>query len=129
MDSIKNKLEATLSEISLEKKKENNKLIDEDDFYTLFEELRSADKEVIPLIKIIELLLLNLDYSKYVLIEESIKEILNYYGLAGQDDLMNMRHKIFFEEGKIVKKRFFTKEQKEEVKNKISSILSKIGEK
>ncbi len=52
MDSIKNKLEATLSEISLEKKKENNKLIDEDDFYTLFEELRSADKEVIPLIKI-----------------------------------------------------------------------------
>ena len=129
MDSIKNKLESTLSEISLEKKKENNKLLDENDFYTLFQEIRNADKEVIPLIKIIEVLLLNLDHSKYILIEEMVKELLSYYGLAGQDDLMTMRHKIYFEDGKIVKKRFFTKEQKEEIKSTISDLLKKIGEK
>jgi len=127
MDSIiKNQLEQTLEEIRIAKKKASNTLLEDDDVHTILRELCKKDKEVAPLLKIIEKLLINLEREKYVLYEDAIKEILKYYNISDSNDFMNERHKLFFEDGKIVKNRFFTEEQTREIKTKISESIKKV---
>lgn len=128
--NIKNKLDYELKKITYEKKKNKNLLLTENDIRLVFSLLKKNDQEVNPLLTIIESTFLNteLNEKNYIFIEESIKEILKYYKLMENKDLINCRHKFFFTESKLIKKAFFGPNKTQDIiaELKINDIFDKL---
>ena len=129
--TIQKKLEIQLKEIVLIEKNKHGLLLNFDDVKVIFSILKQNDKEMKPMLEVLESSLLLLDLkNEYVFIEDAVKNILIYYNIIGDKNLINCRHKFFFtqEQNKLTKKPFFSPKTIENIKTEltINNILEKI---
>lgn len=122
------KLEEKMKEISLDTRKKHGLVINYHDIKTIFSILKKYDKEVGPLLSIVENFLLK--ESDISLKEEIIKSCFIYYNILENNDLINCRHKYFFTETdkKLIKKPFFTEKVLTSIKEELflNGIFKKI---
>lgn len=127
MSDIFKKLEEATNLIEFEKKKEYGTLLSEEEIKTIFEILKKEDFELKPILEDIEKILNHLSEEKYMIKEQTIKSLLKYYKIIETSDLMNIRHKLFFTEEKMmVKKPYFSQQSIEKIKENIQTIFTKI---
>lgn len=129
--TIQKKLDLQLREIMLNEKNKHGMLLNFHDVKIIFSILKQNDKETKPMLDIIENSLIMLDFkNQYVFIEESVKNILKYYNIIGDTDLINCRHKFFFtkQDNKLTKKPFFSQKTIENIKSEltINNIIEKL---
>jgi hypothetical protein len=127
-NNIKTKLEKTLKKISIDKRIEHGMVIDYHDIKTIFTILRKYDKEVNPLLNLIELFLIK--EQDIEIKEDVIKSCLMYYNILDNNDFINCRHKYFFtqKDKKLIKKPFFTEKVLNDIKQEfiLNGIFKKI---
>jgi hypothetical protein len=127
MSDILKKLEEETRRIEYEKKREYGTLLTEDEIKNIFELLKKEDLELKPILELIEKNLQFLPEDQYMIKEETIKSILTYYKILENSDFLNIRHKLFFTESKVmVKKPYFSPETTEKIKENIKTIFQKI---
>lgn len=126
-DSILEKLDEELNRIRLEQKRENNSLLTEEEIHTVFEVLKKEDFELKPVLESMEKVLNKVYNDQYMLVETTLINLLKYYNLIDNKDIMAIRHKLFFtEERKMIKKPYFSPESASKVKEKIKNVFTKI---
>lgn len=117
MTNVKSKLEQKLKELDYNKRAMSGNVLSIDDINFLFEQLKTHDKELIPLLETLQTFCLTSLHNDYMMVEQQIKGILKYYNLLNEKDLLKSRHQLFFtEERKLVKKPFFNQDKLENVK-------------
>lgn len=127
MKSILDRLEEETIKIELEKKQLYGNLLTKEEIQLVFSELKNKDMELKPIFLIIEKLIKHIPEEKYIVIEEMIKELLKYYNLIENTDILNIRHKLFFtDDKKIIKKSYFSPNSVRQLKEKLQTIFEKI---
>lgn len=127
MTDIFKKLEEATHKIEIEKKKEYGLILTEEEIKSFFEILKKEDFELKPMLDSIEKTLQYLPEENYMIKEEIIKNILRYYKIIETDDLLNIRHKLFFTDNKImVKKPFFSPKNLTVLREKMQTIFKKV---
>lgn len=127
MSNILKKLEEATHKIEIEKKREYGTILTDEEIKLFFTVLKKEDFELKPLMESIEVMLQHLPEEKYMVKEQLIKDILKYYKLIENDDLLNIRHKLFFTDDKImVKKPFFSPKNINVLKEKLQPIFNKV---
>lgn len=127
MKSILDRLEDETIKLELEKKQLYGQLLTKEEIQLVFTELKNKDMELKPLFLIIEKLIKHIPEEKYIVVEEMLKEILKYYNLIENTDILNIRHKLFFtDDKKIIKKPYFSPNSVEQLKEKLQTIFEKI---
>lgn len=121
MKNISQRLDEQLEEITYQKKCEDGRILTDDDLKIIFQILKNNDQELKPLLDVMETLVLNASPSNYILLEKCIVQVLKYYNIVDNDDLIKCRHKLFFTESKkLVKKTFFSPKVNEKIKDEMS---------
>jgi hypothetical protein len=106
---ITTKLNEHLQRILFEQKKSSGIMLDTDDISLIFRTLRRYDKELTPLLETVEKIIYKCIDIDDFFVKNSIKEILEYYNIINNQNIMRIRHKLFFTESKqLVKKIYFT---------------------
>ena len=127
MSDIFKKLEEATNLLEFEKKKEYGTLLTEEEVSSIFVILKKEDFELKPILESIEKVLTHLPEEKYMIKEQTIKSLLTYYKILETNDLMNIRHKLFFtEERMMVKKPYFSQQSIEQIRENIQTIFTKI---
>ncbi len=129
MNDIKQRLNEELEQIKYQQKIENNLILNESDIRFIFKLLKDNDQELKPMLDVTEALVLRMNKEDYLLMEKHIIDILRYYNLIPNDNLLQCRHKLFFTESKkLVKKSFFGPQSIEKVKDEliIQNIFKKL---
>lgn len=127
MSDILKKLEEATHKIEIEKKREYGTILTDEEIKLFFTILKKEDFELKPLMESIEVMIQHLPEEKYMVKEQLIKDILKYYKLIENDDLLNIRHKLFFTDDKImVKKPFFSPKNINVLKEKLQPIFNKV---
>lgn len=127
MSNILKKLEEATHKIEIEKKREYGTILTDEEIKLFFTVLKKEDFELKPLMESIEVMIQHLPEEKYMVKEQLIKDILKYYKLIENDDLLNIRHKLFFTDDKImVKKPFFSPKNINVLKEKLQPIFNKV---
>lgn len=127
MSSILDKLNVELDRIRLEQKRESGLILSNEEIQNVFDTLKKEDFELKPVLETIEKLISSIPEDKYMLKEEALIKLLKYYNLIDNNDILSIRHKLFFtEERKMVKKPYFSPEASHKIKEKIQNIFSKL---
>lgn len=127
MSSILAKLNEELDRIRLEQKREAGLILSTEEIKNVFDTLKKEDFELKPVLEAIETLISVIPDEKYMLKEETLVKLLKYYNLIDNNDIMSIRHKLFFtEERKMVKKPYFSPESSTKIKEKIQDIFAKL---
>lgn len=122
---ILEKIQEELNNIHVQQKLNSGNVIDENDIKKVFTILKEKDQEVKPLLLLIEQLLIKTE--NYLLLENTIVEILKYYNLSDKTDFINCRHKYFFsDDKKLIKRKFFTEDHERDIKLKIQEVYKKL---
>ena len=127
MSSILSKLNEELDRIRLEQKRESGQILSPEEIKNVFDTLKKEDFELKPVLEAIETLLSYIPDEKYMLKEETLVKLLKYYNLIDNNDILSIRHKLFFtEERKMIKKPYFSPESSHKIKEKIQDIFAKL---
>ena len=119
------KIQEELNNIHVQQKINSGNVITEQDIKLVFNILKEKDMEVKPLLNLLEKLLIN--NKDYLMLENTIIELLKYYNLTDNANFINCRHKFFFsDDKKLIKKKFFTEEHEHHIKTKIEEIYKKL---
>jgi hypothetical protein len=123
--NILEKIQEELNNIHVQQKINSGNIINENDIKKVFTILKEKDPEVKPLLELIEKLLLK--NEDYLLMENSIVQILKYYNLSEKTEFINCRHKYFFsDDKKLIKRKFFTEDHERDIKTKIQEVYKKL---
>jgi hypothetical protein len=121
MKSIKERLEEELQGLDYVKRCEAGLILTDEDIKTIFAIVKNSDQEVKPLLEIMEVLVENSSPSNYILIEKCLIQLLKYYNIIENNDLIKCRHKFFFTETKkLVKKPFYSPKVNEKIKDELA---------
>lgn len=118
---IKLKLEEELDQIRYKQKLFLGTTINETDIRELMQVLKSSDHEIKPLLDVLENLIIPMLTVDYLLAEKSLVQLLTFYNIISNNDLIKCRHKYYFTENKkLTKKQFFSPKVLEKVKDELS---------
>lgn len=117
-DDVANKLTKALEQIKYKIKTEKGDYLNREDLNVIFETLRKYDQELSPILETFERLAFELYDDNHFLVKECILEVLKYYNIVDNSNLMKTRHKIFFTESKnnIVNKPFLSQNALDKIK-------------
>ena len=127
MSTVRERLEQEMNRIRFDAKTEYDKHLTETDIQTIFTVLKKEDQELKPVLECFQKIFAAIPQDQCLLREETLIQLLKYYNLIENTDIMNIRHKLFFTENKqLIKKPFFSADNKEKIKQKIQSIFEKL---
>jgi hypothetical protein len=99
-EKLKERLNEELNRIIYEQKKSYGYYLQLEDVQMIVETLKKIDMEISPLLDILlESLTQNFD-DNHFFVTTKIEQLLKYYRLLENDDIMNIRHKLMFTESK-----------------------------
>lgn len=124
--TLKEQLDQELNRIRYEQKSKDESVLNESDIKQVFDVLKKEDLELKPVLECIEKIIVQIPEENCILREQTISALLKYYNIIKNDDIMNIRHKIFFENRKLIKKPYFSQESREKIKENIQHIFRKI---
>lgn len=117
-ENIENKLTEQLDRIYYEQKRAKGEVLNQDDVDLIFETLKKQDSELLPLLETFEKLVDKVFESDHYFTRNMIRELLEYYNIIDNENLMKTRHKFFFTESKqLIKKPYLSEKSLEHVKN------------
>lgn len=129
MSNISDRLNDKLDRLMYESKVESGNFLNKDDIRLIFETLKKADLELSPLFETMEKMIDKLYDTDHYFVKTSIKEMLEYYNIVENTDMMKRRNKFYFTESKkLTKKPFFSPAAIEKIRStfKTNRIFQKI---
>lgn len=115
---IANKLSKELDKIKYKIKMEKGDYLTIEDVEVVFQTLKKFDNELSPLYETVEKLVYKMFDIDHYFVKDCIVEMLLYYNIIENPNLMKSRHKIFITESKnsVVNKPFFSNSALEKIK-------------
>lgn len=118
MSKIESKLTEHIDRIHYEQKKSKGEILDDDDIDLIFETLKKNDCELIPILETFKKMVDKISDVDDYFAHNMMRELLEYYDIIDNNDLMKTRHKLFFTESKqLVKKPYFSEKTLKYIKN------------
>lgn len=116
-DDLSQKLTEQLDRIIYENKINDGKYLNKDDITIIFETLRKYDMELFPLLESVEQLVWKVYDTDHYFVKNVIKDILTYYNIMENENIMKSRHLLYFTESKqLAKKPYFNEKKLKEIK-------------
>ena len=116
-DNLSKKLNEQLDRIVYDNKVNGGKYLNKDDITIIFETLRQYDMELSPLLEFVEQMIWKLYDNDHYFVKNAIKDILVYYNIMENDNIMKSRHKLYFTESKqLAKKPYFNNDKLKKIK-------------
>jgi len=118
MSGIYERLNEELDRLLYEKEVEKGNYLTKDDIDLIFETLKKSDKELEPLFENFKILVDQLIDQDNYLVRNTICNLLEYYNILENPNVMKSRHKFYFSESKkLIKKPYFSPTALENIKN------------
>ncbi|MFW6130958.1 MAG: hypothetical protein ACOC56_07225 [Atribacterota bacterium] len=120
-ETLTEKLTRELDYIKYKKKKTDGVFLNKEDINIIFETLKKTDKELLPLLETFNNVADKMFDSDHYFVKNMIKDILQYYNILNNDNLMESRHKFYFTESKnLVKKPYLSNKSLNQIKEKFN---------
>lgn len=116
-DNLSQKLNEHLDRILYENKVKEGKYLSKDDIDVIFDTLKKYDMELIPLLESTEKMVYKIYENDHYFVKNIIKDILIYYNIIENENIMKSRHLLYFTESKqLAKKPYFNNKKLNEIK-------------
>lgn len=120
-ETLTDKLSKELDYIKYKKNKSNGIFLNKEDINLIFETLKKSDKELQPLLETFEDVVEKMYDTDHYFVKNIIKDILQYYNILNNNNLMESRHKFYFTESKnLVKKPYLSNKSLNQIKEKFN---------